>query len=59
MVHNLGELYVDQGKLAEAEAMYNKALQGYEHAFSLELTSSYLPALNTLFAFGDLYLQTD
>jgi tetratricopeptide (TPR) repeat protein len=52
-------LYTDQGKLAEAEAMYDRALQGYEDALSLELASSYLPALNTVFAFGDLFSQTD
>jgi len=34
-VHNLGNLYADQGKLAEAEAMYTQALQGYEEALSL------------------------
>ncbi|TVY12481.1 Nephrocystin-3, partial [Lachnellula arida] len=58
-VHNLGTLYKDQGKLAEAEAMYERALQGYEDALSLELVSSYLPALNTVFAFGDLFSQID
>jgi hypothetical protein len=52
-------LYADQGKLAEAEAMYDRALQGYEDALSLELASSYSPALNTVFAFGDLFSQTD
>jgi hypothetical protein len=39
--------------------MYERALQGYEDALSLELASSYLPALNTVFAFGDLLSQTD
>jgi tetratricopeptide (TPR) repeat protein len=58
-VNNLGTLYSDQGKLAEAEAMYIRALQGYEDALGLELTSSYLPALNTMFAFGELFSQTD
>jgi tetratricopeptide (TPR) repeat protein len=28
-VHNLGTLYRDQGKLAEAEQMYQRALAGY------------------------------
>ncbi|KAF2259110.1 HET-domain-containing protein [Lojkania enalia] len=65
----LGVLYADQGKLAEAEAMYSKlaeaeamysrALQGYEEALSPQLLPSYLPALNTMFAFGDLFSQTD
>jgi tetratricopeptide (TPR) repeat protein len=30
-VHNLGTLYRDQGKLAEAEQMYQRALAGYEN----------------------------
>jgi hypothetical protein len=30
--NNLGLLYADQGKMAEAEAMYVRALQGYESA---------------------------
>jgi hypothetical protein len=29
-VNNLGLLYADQGKMAEAEAMYVRALRGYE-----------------------------
>jgi tetratricopeptide (TPR) repeat protein len=29
-VNNLGNLYANQGKLAEAEAMYQRALDGYE-----------------------------
>lgn len=29
-LHKLGILYADQGKLAEAEAMYTRALQGYK-----------------------------
>jgi tetratricopeptide (TPR) repeat protein len=58
-VNNLGLLYVNQGKLAEAEKMYIRALQGYEDALGLELVSSYLPALHTMFAFGDLFSQTD
>jgi len=57
--HNLGMLYADQGKLAEAEAMYDRALQGYEDALTLELASSYLPALDTVFSLGDLFSQTD
>jgi hypothetical protein len=32
MVNNLGSLYVDQGKLGEAEKMYQRALRGYEKA---------------------------
>jgi tetratricopeptide (TPR) repeat protein len=31
-VNNLGILYADQGKLAEAEEMYQRALKGKEKA---------------------------
>ncbi|KAK5358144.1 hypothetical protein LTS03_011023 [Exophiala xenobiotica] len=58
-VNNLGLLYADEGKLAEAEKMYIRALQGYEEALGIELVSSYLPAVNNMFAFGDLYSRTD
>ncbi|OQU94929.1 Tetratricopeptide repeat-containing protein [Cladophialophora immunda] len=58
-VHNLGLLYADQGELAEAEKMYSRALQGYEAALGVELMRSYMPALNTMIAFGDLYSRTD
>jgi tetratricopeptide (TPR) repeat protein len=58
-VNNLGLLYADQGKLAEAEKMYIRALWGYKDALSLKLMSSYLLALKTLFAFSDLFSQTD
>jgi len=58
-VNNLGNLYADQGKLAEAEVMYIQALQGYNDALGPELVSTYLPALHTMWAFGDLCLQTD
>ncbi|PQE14722.1 kinesin light chain 1 protein [Rutstroemia sp. NJR-2017a BBW] len=56
---NQGSLYSDQGKLAKGEKMYLRALEGYENALGLESASSYLPALNTMFAFGDLFSQTD
>jgi hypothetical protein len=58
-VNNLSIFYADQGKLAEVEAMYGRVLQGYKDAFGLELMSSYLLALNIMFAFGDLFLQTN
>jgi hypothetical protein len=38
--------------------MYDRALQGYEDALGHEFASSYLPALHTMFAFGDLFSQT-
>ncbi|KFY31766.1 hypothetical protein V493_00848 [Pseudogymnoascus sp. VKM F-4281 (FW-2241)] len=46
--HNLGLLYADQGKLVEAEQMYQRALQGYEKALGLEHTST----LNTVNSLG-------
>jgi tetratricopeptide (TPR) repeat protein len=58
-VNNLGALYKDQGKLAEAEKMFDRALQGYDNALGVEPASSYLPALNAMFSFGDLFFQTD
>ncbi|TVY83409.1 hypothetical protein LSUE1_G002970, partial [Lachnellula suecica] len=57
-VHCLGSLYQNQDKLAEAEAMYTRALQGCEEALGSEVLPSYLPALSTMFAFGDLLSQT-
>ncbi len=38
--HNLGHLYQGQDKLAEAEQMYQRALQGYEKALGAEHTST-------------------
>jgi tetratricopeptide (TPR) repeat protein len=39
-VHSLGNLYVDQGKLKEAEEMYQRALKGYEKTVGLDHTST-------------------
>jgi hypothetical protein len=39
--------------------MYIRALQGYEHALGPDLMSLYIPALNTMFAFDDLFSRTD
>ncbi|KAF1815003.1 hypothetical protein P152DRAFT_447276 [Eremomyces bilateralis CBS 781.70] len=46
-VHNLGDLYSDQGKLKEAEEMYIRALQGYEEALGPKHTST-LDMVNNL-----------
>lgn len=46
-VNNLGLLYEDQGKLAEAEEMYQRALQGYEKALGPDHTST-LSIINNL-----------
>ena len=40
--HNLGHIYADQGKLAEAEEMYQRALDGKEKAWGAEHTSTKL-----------------
>src|SRR5882762_9626330 len=50
-LHCLGNLYTDQGKLDEAEKMYQRALQGKEKAWGLDHTST-LYTVNNL---GSLY----
>ena len=35
-VNNLGLLYADQGKMAEAEEMYMRALKGYEKIYDAD-----------------------
>ncbi|KAN0069133.1 HET domain containing protein [Elaphomyces granulatus] len=54
-VNNLGGLYANQGKLDEAEKMYQRALQGYEKAFGPENVARYRQALNTIRNLGDLF----
>jgi tetratricopeptide (TPR) repeat protein len=49
--NNLGLLYADQGRLADAEAMYKRALAGYEKALGPDHTST-LATVNNL---GNLY----
>jgi tetratricopeptide (TPR) repeat protein len=49
-------LYAGQGKLGEAEQMYQRALRGYEALDSVRV-QHYLPALNTLQNIGDLYAK--
>ena len=50
-VNNLGILYRDQGKLAEAEQMYVRALAGNEKALGPDHTST----LDTVNNLGILY----
>ncbi|KAF8853548.1 HET-domain-containing protein [Acephala macrosclerotiorum] len=50
-INNLGILYVNQGKLGEAEQMYQRALRGYEKAWGPEHTST----LRTINNLGFLY----
>jgi tetratricopeptide (TPR) repeat protein len=49
--HGLGDLYSDQGKLQEAEEMYQRALAGCEKALGADHTST----LNTVNNLGSLY----
>jgi hypothetical protein len=50
-VNNLGLLYSDQGKITEAEEMYQRALAGYEKALGPDHTST----LYTFHNLGNLY----
>jgi tetratricopeptide (TPR) repeat protein len=50
-LHMLGMLFSDQGRLKDAEAMYERALRGYEKVWGLEHTST----LNTVNNLGNLY----
>lgn len=52
-VHELGNLYADQGKLDDAEKLYQCALQGYEKAFGLD----YKLTLDTVNNLGILYMD--
>jgi tetratricopeptide (TPR) repeat protein len=54
-IGNLDTLYADQGKLDEAEKMYQRALQGYEKVLGLENVTRYRPALNTIWNLGGLF----
>ncbi|KAK1656358.1 hypothetical protein BDP81DRAFT_364381 [Colletotrichum phormii] len=51
MFHELGILYSDQGRLKEAEAMYERALQGKEKALGPDHTST----LDSVECLGILY----
>ncbi|KAF2189339.1 TPR-like protein [Zopfia rhizophila CBS 207.26] len=51
----LGNLYADQGKLGEAEKMYERALRGYEEALGPKHTST----LDTVNNLGNLYKNQD
>jgi len=50
-LHWLALLYADQGKLAEAEKMYIRALQGYKEAFKLD----YILILDTVYNLNNFY----
>ncbi|KAG8169205.1 hypothetical protein KVR01_001954 [Diaporthe batatas] len=51
---SLANLYYYQGRLGEAEAMYQRALQGYQKALGDNSVRTYPPALITLENIGDL-----
>ena len=50
-MNNLGALYWNQGRLADAERMYNHALAGFENALGPEHAST----LHTVRSLGKLY----
>lgn len=54
-VNNMGALYNNQGKLAKAEQMSERALRGYETALSIDNITTYIPALNKLWGLGFLF----
>ncbi|KAH8800849.1 hypothetical protein F5884DRAFT_685562, partial [Xylogone sp. PMI_703] len=54
-VNNLANLYKNQGKLVEAEQMYQRALQGFENTIGIDNTITYIPALNTVWGLGSLF----
>jgi Tfp pilus assembly protein PilF len=51
--HNLGDLYSNQGKMEEAEAIYRRALTPKEKAWGAEHTST----LDTVNNLGFLYID--
>ncbi|KAI3067511.1 hypothetical protein CBS147339_8466 [Penicillium roqueforti] len=51
--HGLGDLYSDQGKLKEAEEMYQRALAGYEKALGPNHTSTLVTVNNLGNLFSD------
>jgi tetratricopeptide (TPR) repeat protein len=53
-INLLSLLYCDQGKLAEAEEMYQRALQGYEKELGPEHTSTLDTVKDLLLLYGDL-----
>jgi tetratricopeptide (TPR) repeat protein len=53
-LYNLGYLFSGQNRFQEAEAMYQRALQGYEKALGSDAVQTYPSALNTMENLGDL-----
>jgi hypothetical protein len=50
----INEICIDY-KLAEVEQEFQRALQGYGNALGAENTTTYIPALNTIYALGSLF----
>jgi hypothetical protein len=50
-VYDLGLLYADQGKIAEAEQMYQRTLNGFEQTLGLE----HMLTLDMVNDLGNLY----
>ncbi|KAL6235054.1 hypothetical protein BDW75DRAFT_230653 [Aspergillus navahoensis] len=57
-VNNLGNLYFNQGKLKEAEEMYQQALAGYEKALGPDHSKTRMAA-NTLVSLASLQAEQD
>ena len=53
--HNLGLLYPNRGKPAEADKMYHWAPQRYEKALGVDSAATYIPALNAIWGLGSLF----
>lgn len=53
--NNLGNLYLEHGRLDEAEAMYNRALEGRKEVFGLE----HITTLNAVYRLGHLFIKQD
>ncbi|KAL2131177.1 hypothetical protein VTI74DRAFT_5443 [Chaetomium olivicolor] len=52
-VNNLGNLYTDQGRLSEAESMFQWALEGKDKALGWD----HISTLNTVYNLGNVYVK--
>jgi tetratricopeptide (TPR) repeat protein len=51
--YNIGRLYADQGKLVQADQMYQRALEGEEKALGREHTSTLATVNNLALLYAD------
>ncbi|KAN0084763.1 HET domain containing protein [Elaphomyces granulatus] len=58
-LHMLGVLYANQGKLDEAEKMYQRALQGYVQGYEEAWGPDYILTMDTVNNLGNLYAVQD